>query len=134
MFARRLLCTAVIIAVMPVQAFAQTRPKVPIVIQGGTREACADIGLVIGLRPKGARSLAVKAGPGASYPQIDKLNEGKQVYLCGERNDWYAVVYAQTRTDCNVSTPWPRTRSYTGPCHAGWVHKRYVKSYAASRR
>jgi hypothetical protein len=29
-----------------------------------------------------------------------------------------------------VSTPWPRSRPYNGPCRSGWVHKRWVELFA----
>jgi hypothetical protein len=110
---------------------AHIRPQVPIIIRADAKyDACGGSGVVVDLDPRGDGFLAVKGGPGLSYPRIDKLYNGEQVYLCGERGDWYAVVYTKARRDCNVMTPWPATLPYTGPCRSGWVFKRYIRPFA----
>jgi hypothetical protein len=73
--------------------------------------------------------LAVKAGPGVAYKRIDKLYSEDEVYLCGAKGDWVGIVYtkrgngssARWSRFCNVSTPWPRTMPYSGPCRSGWA-------------
>jgi hypothetical protein len=111
-------------------AFAQearVRPQAPVIIYSADgRDACAN-GRVHGLDPSGDGFLAVKGGPGLKYNRIDKLYNGEEVYLCVATGDWFGVVYTKTRQDCNVSTPWPRSLPYTGPCRSGWVHRRWVE-------
>jgi hypothetical protein len=110
---------------------ASIRPQVPVIIGGYTSlDACGGNGVVIGLDPNGDGFLAVKSGPRLSHPRIDKLYNGEQVYICGETDNWFAVVYTRVRRDCNVSTPWPVRLPYTGPCRSGWVFKRYVRVVA----
>ncbi len=94
-------------------------------------DACGSIGVVRGLDPHGGDGfLAVKSGPGLTYPRIGKLYNGEQVYLCSDAGDWYGIVYSKRHQDCNVSTPWPQSSAYTGPCRSGWVYKRWVVPFA----
>jgi hypothetical protein len=110
---------------------APIRPQVPVIIGGDAGfDACGSSGVVVGLDPSGDGFLAVKSGPGLSYSRIDKLYNGEQVYICGETDGWFAVVYTKIGRNCNVSTPWPIKLPYTGPCRSGWVFKRYVRGTA----
>jgi hypothetical protein len=107
---------------------AYTRPQVPVIIGGDAGyDACLSNGVVIGLDPNNDGFLAVKGGPGLSYPRIDKLYNGERVYICDETEAWFAVIYPKRRQDCNVSTPWTVKLPYTGPCRSGWVFKRYIR-------
>ena len=107
------------------------RPQVPVIIGGhADYDACGGSGVVVGLDPHGDGFLAVKSGPALSSPRIDKLYNGEQVYICGETDSWFAVVYTKVRRDCNVSTPWPIRLPYTGPCRSGWVFKYYMRAVA----
>lgn len=117
-----------------VAAFAQnlpTRPQLPIMIEAsGDMDACGATGIVKGLDPHGDGFLAVRASPSAQAPQIDRLYNGETIYLCNQQGDWYGVVYSKDRRDCNVSTSWPKTLPYTGPCRSGWAHKKWIEIYA----
>jgi len=105
---------------------ARIRPRTPVMIQASNvTDACAR-GVVYSLDPRDG-FLAVKAGPGVRYSRIDKLYNGEQVYLCVDAGDWWGIVFTKTRRDCNVSTPWPRSLRYTGPCRSGWTHKRWIQ-------
>src|SRR5215468_4931063 len=74
---------------------AKVRPAVPVMITANEDgDACAN-GVVHGLDPRGDGFLAVKAGPGLGYKRIDKLYNGEQVYLCGFKGDWFAIVYTK---------------------------------------
>lgn len=130
---QRLLLIAAALAGLTTASVAN-RLAVPVIV-GGEQDydACGSSGTVEGLNPHGDGFLAVKAGPGLNFERIDKLYNGMQVYICGEQGDWFAIVYSQTGSwseRCNVSTPWPRTMPYTGPCRSGWVHRRWVGSLA----
>jgi len=108
---------------------AKVRPAVPVMITANEDgDACAN-GVVHGLDPRGDGFLAVKAGPGLGYKRIDKLYNGEQVYLCGFKGDWFAIVYTKQGdgSACNVTKPWPRSMPYTGPCRSGWVHRRWIE-------
>ena len=93
-------------------------------------DACSN-GEVTGLDPSGDGFLSVRSGPGARpYREIDRLSNGNEVYLCGSRGRWYAIVYHQSRKhheSCGVSTPWHKRRAYSGPCRYGWVHSQFIK-------
>jgi hypothetical protein len=112
---------------------ARTHPQVPVMIEhspDGT-PPCA-YGIVHSLDPKGDGFLAVKAGPGLQYERIDKLYNGEQVIICGDKGAWYAIVYTGTRRQeamgyCNVEESGPKTLPYTGPCRSGWAHRRWIK-------
>lgn len=107
------------------------RPEAPILIEAsGEMDACSANGIVKGLDPHGDGFLAVKSAPNIRSLRIDKLYNGKTVYLCNQQGDWYGIVYSKDRRDCNVSTPWQKTLPYTGPCRSGWAHKRWIELYA----
>ena len=129
---RRLVTLAAITAaVLPVQPIAAQRVRldVPVIIRASELDPCSN-GVVRGLDPRGDGFLAVKSGPGLGYRRIDKLFNGSQVWVCGGRGDWLAIIYARGCADCNVSSPWARTLPYTGPCQPGWVYRRWVEVYA----
>jgi hypothetical protein len=107
------------------------RPEVPIVIEASDdTDACNASGIVKGLDPHGDGFLAVKSAPSLQALRIDKLYNGERVYLCNRQGDWYGVVYSKERQDCNVSTPWPHTLPYTGPCRSGWAHRNWIAAEA----
>ena len=113
-------------------ASAASRLSVPVIIQAETDgDACGN-GVVTGLGPRGDGFLAVKAGPGLDFKRIDKVFNGTQVYLCGRRGDWFAIVYSPTGnwTGCGVMEPWPRSLPYTGPCLSGWAHRNWIELVA----
>jgi hypothetical protein len=103
------------------------RPRVPVIVQAsGVTDACAN-GVVFGLAARGDGFLAVKAGPGLRYGRIEKLYNGEPVYLCADAGDWWGIVYTRKPQDCKVSTPWPRTLPYAGPCRSGWARKKWIR-------
>lgn len=113
---------------------ADIRPQVPVVINHSAEgdDPCK-YGVVYNLDPNGDGFLAVKAGPGLQYERIDKLYNGEQVIICGDKGEWYAIVYTKTHQggndmrDCNVEKNWPMTLPYTGPCRSGWSDQRWIK-------
>jgi hypothetical protein len=131
-----ILTIGVIVAVAPGAAGqgAGIRPQVPVIIEHSPEgyAPCA-YGVVHNLDPKGDGFLAVKAGPGLQYERIDKLYNGKQVIICGDKGPWYAIVYTKTRQRddamryCNVEENRVKTLPYTGPCRSGWAHQRWIK-------
>lgn len=113
-------------------AAAADGKHVPVLV-GGNRDldACLSSAHVAGVRT----FLAVRGGPGASYPQLDALREGDQVYLCGnasEDSQWVPVVYVPGggEGDCGVSSPIAIERPYEGRCKSGWVRSRWLKMIA----
>jgi len=107
---------------------AHAQLDVPISVEGGTGlDACAGIGVVAGLKAGGDGFLAVRAGPGSDHAKLDELVNGDLVSICDEREPWLGIVYAKAGRDCGVSSPWPRSGNYTGPCPSGWVHRDWVR-------
>lgn len=105
------------------------RPEVPVIIEATELDPCSN-GVVVGLNPAGDGFLAVKSGPGLTYARIDKLYNGEEVYVCGGKGDWLAIVYSRRTRACNVMQQWTRTLPYTGPCKSGWAHRRWIEIYA----
>lgn len=106
------------------------RPRVPVVIEASSFDACGGNGVIAGLDPSGDGFLAVRSGPGTKHPEIDRLYNGEEVYLCVEAGRWIGIVYTRMHRDCNVTSPWLATQPYTGPCRSGWVHRNWVRLYA----
>jgi hypothetical protein len=98
-------------------------------------DACPSWAVVAGLNPSGDGFLAVRAGPGTHYRQRDKLTEGRGFYVCSNSRDgqWVGIVYprpGQDNGECGVHGVIVTARAYTGPCHFGWVHQRWVNVIA----
>jgi hypothetical protein len=76
----------VCVATATVGQEAGIRPQVPVVIKHSAwGEDPCNYAVVHNLDPKGDGFLAVKAGPGLHYARIDKLYNGKQVFMCGQK-------------------------------------------------
>lgn len=106
--------------VMSTAAFGQY-----VSVGGDDHDACASNGRVIGLNPQGDNFLAVRAGPGISHAEIDRLAPGTELYVCAGRDDWLGVVYGPGK--CGVSSPIVPRVVYSGPCASGWVSRHYVE-------
>lgn len=114
-------------------ASVAARPRaVPVTVGGdAVLDACGSLGRVHGLKADGDGFLAVRAGPGAAYATTDKLGENREVMMCGQRGEWVAVVYADSRLGrCGVSAPIAERQPYRGPCKSGWVHGRWIELMA----
>lgn len=128
--ARLRIALAAAVMVAPVAAEPGPRPAVPVIIEASDLDPCSN-GVVVGLNPRGDGFLAVRSGPSTRYRELDRLYNGDQVYMCGRRGDWIAIVYERPwRTNCNVMTAWPVTLPYTGPCRSGWAHRRWIRLWA----
>ncbi len=107
---------------------------VPIVIGGNrSRDACSTMGAVSGLNAWSEAFLSVRTGPDTSHMEFDRLNNGRELYICGEMGAWRAVIYPapdQDMRDCGVNMPWPKAGAYGGPCSHGWVHSDFIREVA----
>jgi len=103
----------------------------PVVVGGDDNlDACSGLGAVSGLNAKGDGFLAVRSGANVAYPLVDKLTEGREVYICNKSVDgkWLGVVYSHDNgDDCGVTSPVNPARPYKGPCKSGWVNARWIK-------
>jgi hypothetical protein len=116
-------------------ASAEPRAKVKVPVLAGSdlnSDACPSTGAIVGLNPQRDGFLSVRSGPGGPrYREIDRLNNGTRVWICDQRGAWMGAVYSpHSKVDCNVGTPWPTRKPYTGPCRYGWVHSKYVGNRA----
>jgi hypothetical protein len=93
-----------------------------------SRAGCPKSGTVSGISAKGA--LSVRVGPSATADRLDKLGNGKRLFMCDWSSDgaWVGVVYASAGSvDCGVSSPILQPQPYAGACRSGWVSAKYVK-------
>ncbi len=120
-----------LLALLLTPAASMAQVAVPV---GGdaTADACATLGEVTGLNPRGDGYLSVRDGPDARrYRETDRLRAGRPVMICAERGAWLGVVYPRAGGgDCGVASPLPRATAYRGPCRSGWVHRRYIEVVA----
>ena len=96
-----------------------------------SRAGCPKSGVVTGLTSKGA--LSVRSGPGTASERIDRLANGKHLFICdwSAGGDWVGVVYpGAAGVDCGVSKSVGRAQPYAGACRSGWVSSKYVKPIA----
>jgi len=118
-----------------IAAPANARPAIPLdvpIMIGGNAEddACNGYGEIVNLKPPDDY-LSVRSGPDTRYREIDRLRNGRRVFVCGDNSIWVAIVYpANENRDCRVGTPWPRRRAYNGPCKRGWISIRFLKMLA----
>lgn len=111
------------------QVPSSSRPATPVVLVASDLDPCSN-GVVAHLNPHGDGFLAVKSSPDLRSKRIDKLFNGQNVYVCGGRGEWLAIIYSRSRTDCAVRTNWVKTLPYTGPCRSGWAHRRWIEIWA----
>ncbi len=107
--------------------------SVPVMVGGNAEaDACGAVGEVRGLREGGDGFLAVRTGPGAAYPIVDKIGNGQLVYLCDATADgvWLAVVFSSDEDECGVTSPLRSRQPYKGPCRSGWVKATWVEVVA----
>jgi hypothetical protein len=93
------------------------------------RPGCPKSGVVGGLKASGG--LSVRLAPGATAGRVDKLGNGKHVFMCDWSGDgaWVGVVYPGTSgVDCGVSATIDHPQPYSGACRSGWVSSKYVKA------
>jgi hypothetical protein len=119
-------------AVMSVETLAAVGTVPVIAGKAPDLDACMTLGKVSGLDPQDDGFLAVRTGPGEGHQLVDKLTEGRQVYICDDRGTWLGIVYSNEPVDdgCGVTSPWPAPGPYTGPCRSGWVAARWIKDVA----
>lgn len=87
-------------------------------------------GEIVGLDPYGDGYVSVRKGPSSGNVELDRLYNGRQVYICDTAGDWSGIVYpkkGQTVEDCGLDTGGSTRQPYTGPCSFGWLFSRYVK-------
>lgn len=122
------------VALLAPLAQARAPAAVPVRIGGNeVLDACGSLGQVKGLKADGDGFLAVRSGPGAAYAMLDKLGNGREVYLCdGDRDGrWLAIVYPTSPgMKCRVGSPIARKQVYRGPCKSGWVAAAWVEVMA----
>ena len=67
--------------------------------------------------------LAVRIGPGVSYPVLDRLGNGYPLQVCAREGEWFAIVEA----DCPVNVmTWEGS-----PCAKGWAYRKWIAPVAA---
>ncbi len=111
-------------------AIAQQRPVPVMYGHDPGLDACGGLGLVKGLKSRGDNFLSVRAGPNSGQRELDRLRNGRRVWMCDERGDWIGIVYGTGEQECKVGSPIARKMPYPGPCRSGWVHKNFVELLA----
>jgi len=117
-------------------AAVSTPPPVPsdgrmAVMVGGSDDAnaCPVSGQIIGL--KAGSTLSVRAGPGTQHARLDRLGNGRRIFVCDGSPDeaWLGIVYPRTPgQDCAVDQPLRDAQAYSGACAAGWVNAGWVRT------
>lgn len=107
-----------------------------IVIGGEDGPACGFAGTIVGLDPGADGFLSVRNGvAGKRSPEIDRLFNGDEAFICAKDGPWLGAVYGGRRrldAECGVDKPWRLRQPYSGPCSFGWIHSRYVRVRAIS--
>jgi len=89
------------------------------------------------LKRGGDGFLAVRTGPGAQFPERDRLVQDRYVYALPAVSGWRPVIFGETGEEldvlekrCGLNNPPPDDapikRVYTGPCRYGWVDQRWL--------
>lgn len=129
---RILPCSLLALTALAFAAPAKTPAAVAVKVGGDeVLDACGSLGQVTGLKAGGDGFLAVRSGPGTAYAVLDKLGNGREVYLCGGDEQWIAIVYPTApRMHCGVTSPIAVSREYRGPCKSGWVRATWIEVMA----
>lgn len=106
-------------------------PRVPVPMAADESYGPCSTAYVYGLERPGD-VLAVRSGPSTRYRELARLPNGRNVFACIRRGDWFGIVFDPAGgTDCQVLEPRRTTvPSYAGPCRSGWVHERHLGGYA----
>lgn len=94
--------------------------------------ACPVSGEIIGL--KSGSTLSVRAGPGTQHARLDRLANGRRIFVCDGSSDeaWLGIVYPRSAgQDCGVDQPVADAQAYAGACAVGWVNAGWVKTEAS---
>ncbi len=70
--------------------------------------------------------LTVRSGPGMSFPQIDRLENGTVVYICDEHLDWVKVFYSGPEHPCGTRSTAGLDVREAGSCKAGWANRKWI--------
>ena len=82
----KMVISLLVAALSTVPSALSAQPARPISIGGSADEdACAAVGKVKGLKPKG--TLAVRTGPGRSFASVDELRNGQLLYVRDSSKD-----------------------------------------------
>jgi hypothetical protein len=95
---------------------------------------------VSGLKPDPKSFLAVRAGPGPAYRELDRLKAGRKLIPLVPDFEWIGVVYgppdaqsaeeiaAACKLDEASAAALAESSVYAGPCKSGWVSRKWVKT------
>lgn len=111
------------------EAVSGVVPRDPVMMFASDFDPCS-YGKVSGLRARGDGYLAVRSVPSASGAMLDRLHNGRPLWICDDRGAWLGVVYPAAQEDCAVNVNLKRSRPYHGRCRSGWVHSRWVRLIA----
>ena len=119
-------------SMVPMTTPANAGGPVPVYVGGeADLDACGTIIGVAGLSATGDGFLALRTGPGTSYPMIRKLLPGAELWFCAQKGRWYGVVVRpHGNGQCGVGSPIARRQPYNGPCLSGWVYGKYTTPLA----
>lgn len=104
-------------------------PRPVMVPAGDDQMANCSIGVVSGLNPHGDGFLAVRSGPGTSYPLLDRIYNGQKVRMCDGAGDWVGIVYSGASLECATEGARPKG-PYRGRCRSGWASGHWIKLLA----
>lgn len=125
---RGLLLVAVLTAAISTSVAAQ-EPRPLIEMSDSEPMACSTASIMFLAQ---GDFVAVRAGPSRRSRELARLSNGDNVYACGRRGNWFAIVFERPDrgSGCGVLQRWPRVAPYRGPCRSGWVHNDYIGAYA----
>lgn len=117
-------------ALLPAPAFAQA-PRVPVPLIATQGIGACSTAYVMGLGPRD-NFLSVRAGPSRRERELARLVNGRNVYACVRRGNWFGIIFetGDRRACAEVLEPRRTTGVYRGPCPSGWVHYNYLGGYA----
>ncbi len=124
----RFLGTLLLVVACSVVSASEFRPV--IIGQEEGLDACMGFAEVVDAK---SGLVSVRAGPGAGYPETDRLKVGQFAYVCGGTSEWTGVVYgnrAQMKSGCGVTSPVPKPVPYSGVCKSGWVRSKWINVVA----
>jgi hypothetical protein len=97
---------------------------------------------VNGLKAQGDNFLSVREGPGETFPERDRLTNGRFVFALEDKAGWKGIVYPADKTldsdaaarqcglDREAAKKLEAPRPYGGPCKWGWASARFIQRLA----
>lgn len=70
--------------------------------------------------------ITVRSGAGVQFKKIDRLQSGREVYICDESGEWFKIFYSDSNGPCGATSSDGLDVRKAKGCQSGWVEKKWI--------